>query len=83
MSSDSEHSYEPILANLFTPSELLVFRFSVETKLSAEELKKMIGILKHPQFQAKDIDHNVYQKFQKLIQVLSLMHKCFTTVMLQ
>jgi hypothetical protein len=61
---------DDFLANLFTPSELLAFRFSIDARLSAKELQKLIEMLRHPAFDAKDIDHNIYRKFQNLIKVM-------------
>jgi hypothetical protein len=59
----------------FTPSELLLYKHALEYKWTAEQLKKLIALVRSPDFDAKDVDPDLHKRMEKA--VLDGRTKCF------
>ena len=59
----------------FTPSELLLYKHALEYKWTAEQLKKLIALVRSPDFDAKDVDPDLHKRMEKA--VLDGRIKCF------
>ena len=59
----------------FTPSELLLYKHALEYKWTAEQLKKLIALVRSPDFDSKDVDPDLHKRMEKA--VLDGRIKCF------
>ncbi len=59
----------------FTPSELLLYKHALEYKWTAEELKKVIALVRSPEFDSKEVDPDLQKRMEKA--VLDGRIKCF------
>ena len=61
--------------NRFTPSELLLYKHALEYKWTAEQLKKLIALVRNPEFDSKEVDPDLHKRMEKA--VLDGRIKCF------
>ena len=59
----------------FTPSELILYKHALEYKWTVEQLKKVIAMLRLPEFDSKEIDPDLHKRMEKA--VLDGRIKCF------
>jgi hypothetical protein len=59
----------------FTPSELLLYKHALEYKWTAEQLKKVIAMVKRPDFDSNEIDPDLHKRMENA--VLDGRIKCF------
>jgi hypothetical protein len=59
----------------FTPSELILYKHALEYKWTVEQLKKVIAMLRRPEFDSKEIDPDLHKRMGKA--VLDGGIKCF------
>ena len=52
----------------FTPSELMLYKHALEYKWTAEELRKVIAMLRNPEFDSKEVDPDLYKRMNKAVQ---------------
>jgi hypothetical protein len=60
-----------------TPSELILYKHALEYKWTVEQLKKVIAMLRLPEFDSKEIDPDLHKRMEKA--VLDGRIKCFNT----
>jgi preprotein translocase subunit SecA len=51
----------------FTPSELLLYKHALEYKWTAEELEKLIALVRNPDFDSKDVDPDLHKRMEKAV----------------
>ena len=52
----------------FTPSELMLYKHALEYKWTAEELRKVIAMLRNPEFDSKEVDPDLHKRMNKAVQ---------------
>ena len=52
----------------FTPLELMLYKHALEYKWTAEELKKVIAMLRNPEFDSKEVDPDLHKRMNKAVQ---------------
>jgi hypothetical protein len=52
----------------FTRSELVLYKHSLEYKWTVEQLKKVIAMLRQPEFDSKEIDPDLHKLMGKAVQ---------------
>jgi hypothetical protein len=59
----------------FTPSELILYKHALEYKWTVEQLKKVIAMVRDPEFNSKDIDPDLHRRMEKAVEDGRI--KCF------
>ncbi len=52
----------------FTPLELMLYKHALEYKWTAEGLKKVIAMLRNPEFDSKEVDPDLHKRMNKAVQ---------------